>query len=120
MMTLTLKALTIQAGKAESEIIIPVQIEEQKNCKGIALNEGEPIDNAFFSARSNHEPESPGLSEIDKMNLSIEDWDQIIFQIHDLYPGRKSVQKRINIVNDAGVLFNGRQWLKKNFQMWGV
>ncbi len=92
---------SIQAGEAESEVIVQVQSEEQENSKETSSNEGEP--------------ESLDFSTIVKDNLSIEERDRIIFQIHDLYPGRKFAQKRIDILNEADILFNGRQWVKKDF-----
>ncbi len=55
------------------------------------------------------------FSGIDKENIPMMDRDRIIFQIHDLYPGRKFAQKRVDILNEAGILFNGREWVKKDF-----
>lgn len=55
------------------------------------------------------------LSGYDLQNLSIDDRDQIIFKVYELYPERQQAQLRVDLLNQNEILFNGNPWTKKQF-----
>ena len=55
------------------------------------------------------------LDGIDPDNLTIEDRDRIVLKLQEVYPGKKQAQARVDILNNAGILFNGEPWTTKQF-----
>ncbi|WP_300462740.1 hypothetical protein [Desulfobacula sp.] len=51
----------------------------------------------------------------DPGEISIEDRDRIIFHLYEEFPEKTQAQERIDLLNGADILFNGKPWTKKQF-----
>ncbi len=55
------------------------------------------------------------LEGIDPDNISIEGRNRLVLNLQEAYPGKKEAQSRVDILNTAGILFNGEPWTTKQF-----
>ncbi len=62
-------------------------------------------------------PDQPAdiLDGIDPENLTVEDRDRLVLKLHEQFPDKTQAKHRIKVLNDAGVLFNGKPWTTKQY-----
>jgi len=72
--------------------------------------------NVSTNAKIKPSPECQTLiATIDPDNFTIADRHRLVLKLSEVYPGKKNAQVRVDILNNAGIKYNGNPWKSKNF-----